>query len=180
MPSLLAIDVLDATRSLQASELASLHDKLSELAAVLRLQGSLEVRCIDDAEMIAAHAKFLNDATTTDVITFDNLESTKNMSDRLSWRVERLDDDRPRMLDTTLLLCVDVARRQSKSRGLSVHTELLLYAIHGILHCLGWDDELDDEFAAMHAFEDELLQLLRVGTVFGTEPTTDQADIPRA
>lgn len=44
--------------------------------------------------------------------------------------------------------------------------ELLLYALHGLLHLSGFDDRTDSEFAAMHAREDEILTRLGVGPVF--------------
>ncbi len=173
MPQNLAIDLLDATGSLHPRELDALRSKLQQLASLLRLHGTLEVRCIDDTEMTAAHAQFLNDATTTDVMTFDNLVSQRDASKRLTWRVEAIDDDRPRALKATLLVCVDEARRCARERTLSVENELLLYCTHGILHCLGWDDHADDEFAAMHAFEDLLLRAIGVGTVFGQNADKD-------
>jgi probable rRNA maturation factor len=166
VPQNLAIDLLDATGSLHPRELDALGSKLRQLATLLCLHGTLEVRCINDAEMTAAHARFLHDATTTDVMTFDNLASQRDASKRLTWRVETINDDRPRLLDATLLVCVDEGRRRAREHALSVETELLLYCTHGILHCLGWDDDADDEFAAMHAFEDTLLTAIGVGTVF--------------
>jgi probable rRNA maturation factor len=78
-----------------------------------------------------------------------------------------VNDTNPRHIDASLLICVDVAKRQAAERKLLPKIELLLYTTHGILHCLGWDDEADDDFAAMHAFEDALLETIGVGKVFG-------------
>lgn len=160
-------EVIDATRTLTPAQLAWLDKHLLAACALLRLQGTLEVKCIDDAQMIAAHDKFLGIPETTDVMTFDAFEATKDLAARHTWRVQSLDDDRPRTIDASLLVCVDVSRRQAKTRLLSVEHELLLYILHGVLHCLGWNDEDDAEFAQMHALEDAILRAIGVGNVFG-------------
>ena len=51
-------------------------------------------------------------------------------------------------------------------RSHPVERELLLYIIHGILHCLGEDDHDDDAYARMHAREDDLLEAIGVGRTF--------------
>jgi probable rRNA maturation factor len=175
----ISLDLLDATSSLTASQLAWLSSYISRAADLLALSGTLNVRCIDDAEMTNAHAKFLDVPETTDVMTFDHAEDRKDLSQRLVWRVASLSDTRElphvRTLDVSLLVCVDVARRQAKSRSQPVEHELLLYCIHGVLHCLGWDDEADEEFEAMHAFEDAILQKLGVGIVFARPDNEHEA-----
>lgn len=176
---MLTLDLFDATGSLSPRELGWLREHVLAVASTLRLRGELEVRCIDDAEMANAHAKFLDVPETTDVMTFDHAEDRKDLSQRLVWRVASLSDTRElthvRTLDVSLLLCVDVARRQAKSRSQPVEHELLLYCIHGVLHCLGWDDEADEEFEAMHAFEDAILQKLGVGIVFARSENEHEA-----
>lgn len=39
-----------------------------------------------------------------------------------------------------VFVCIDVAKKQAKLRGLSVTSELILYAVHGCLHLMGYDD----------------------------------------
>ena len=39
-----------------------------------------------------------------------------------------------------IFVCADVARRQAAQRGLSFTSELVLHAVHGTLHLLGYDD----------------------------------------
>jgi len=94
-------------------------------------------------------------------------------------RTSDSDNDRnPYSLDTDILVCIDEAERQSGGagadegaggggRGYPVEAELLLYVVHGMLHCLGLDDHEEAEAAQMHRFEDAVLEAVGVGRVFG-------------
>jgi probable rRNA maturation factor len=67
---------------------------------------------------------------------------------------------------------VDEARRQAAGRALPVERELLLYCVHGVLHCLGYDDHDDAEYVRMHAEEDRILEAIGVGRTFAALPVT--------
>lgn len=147
----LRVETVDATRRLKAAERAWLADRLTDTAAELtrrfNARGELRVRIVDDAEMSAAHKRWSGDPTTTDVLTFE-------LSDTAG------------VLDTDLLACLDEAQRQATIHGHDRVRELLLYALHGALHCLGHDDHDDESYQAMHAAEDAVLQAIGVGKTF--------------
>jgi probable rRNA maturation factor len=111
--------------------------------------GVITIALVDDAEMRRLHRQHMNLDSTTDVLTFD-LRETKTAA-----------------LEADLVLCVDEATRQARRRGHAVRHELLLYAIHGLLHLLGYDDHRAADAKRMHAREDELLTKLGFGAVFG-------------
>lgn len=117
---------------------------LGELGAT----GELRVRVVNDAEMIALHERWSNDPSTTDVLTFD-------LSEGASARTRALDGD--------LIVCYDEALRRAAGR---VERELLLYVVHGALHCLGYDDRDEVGASAMHEREDEVLERIGVGRVY--------------
>ncbi len=119
----------------------------------LGLRGQVRVRVVGDAEMAAAHLEFCDVEGTTDVLTFD-------MSS------ERDADGRP-VLDVDILACADEAARQGAARGHSLERELLLYIVHGLMHCLGHDDHDEAAAAAMHAEEDRVLTAIGVGATYG-------------
>ena len=104
----------------------------------------VSVAVVDDATMADLHERFLNIAGPTDVLTFE------------------MGDD-----EGEIVICLDEARRQSADRGTTVGQELLLYAIHGLLHLAGRDDLTQEGYDAMHAEEDDILTRIGVGTVFG-------------
>lgn len=136
-----------------------INKNLALVTQSMRLTGEVRIRIVNDDEMSTAHQRHLGDPTTTDVITFDLAEG---------------DSVNTRRLDVDLLLCADEANRQASELGLPVERELLLYAIHGVLHCLGYDDHTDQDAQAMHALEDQLLESIGVGATYSATPPPQQ------
>jgi probable rRNA maturation factor len=83
--------------------------------------------------MRALHAEFLNDPSPTDVMAFDLSDGS-----RTAWQI---------------VICVDVARQEARSRGITAAHELARYAIHGCLHNLGHDDHAPADRRRMRAAE---------------------------
>ncbi|HRX87229.1 MAG TPA: rRNA maturation RNase YbeY [Phycisphaerae bacterium] len=123
------------------------------LRRVLALQdvttAALSVAIVDDATMTDLHDRYMNIPEPTDVLTFD-----------LS------DEGDARRVDGEIVVCIDVAQREAAARGHALADELLLYAVHGCLHLLGYDDLTPEDSARMHAREDELLTELGIGPVY--------------
>ncbi len=72
--------------------------------------------------MKMVHGQFLKDDSETDVITFPYGE---------------------------ILICPEVAKKQAKQYGQSLERETLLYALHGLLHLLGYRDKTAHDFQQM-------------------------------
>jgi probable rRNA maturation factor len=68
---------------------------------------------VDRATMARVHGDFLGDPSETDVITFPYGE---------------------------ILVCPAVAQDRAGKYGLEMEQEVLLYALHGLLHLAGYDD----------------------------------------
>ena len=117
--------------------------------------GELRVRIVGDAEIAAAHDAHLDNAATTDVITFD-----------LAGPGEPIDAD--------ALINLDEAVRQASLRGHPVRHELLLYALHALLHCAGENDTTDGDAERMHRREDEVLAAIGLAPVFAREPERER------
>lgn len=164
----MGVDILDATDRLAPSEVDWLADRARAAVAVLRAAGHIRVRVIDDQEMAAAHLRFAGVEGTTDVLTFDL--GCENQAERVNISHVRSVDDRILFgLDTDISVCLDEGRRQAGVRGYPVEKELLLYIVHGVLHCLGWDDHDEAEAAEMHELEDAVLEAIGVGAAFRTD-----------
>ncbi|MEM7755867.1 MAG: rRNA maturation RNase YbeY [Planctomycetota bacterium] len=159
------LDVLDATSRLAPAVRDRFCDRFAAALHEIRggngdgagtVGGEVRVKIVGDAEMARLHAEHKGDATTTDVLTFD-----------LSGDRGERDGDPVVVLDVDLVLCLDEAERQASARGHEAGLELLLYAVHGVLHCVGFDDLDDASATAMHAEEDRVLEAIGVGAVFG-------------
>jgi probable rRNA maturation factor len=109
----------------------------------------LSVAFVGDERMRALHNRYLGIDSPTDVLTFE------------------LDyDSRGKVLSGEVIVCVPEARRQAKLRGTRAQDEVLLYALHGMLHLCGYDDHTTAGFKRMHAMEDRILTQIGVGKVF--------------
>ena len=162
----LAVEVVDGTGRVSAEDLGWLRAKAVEAAGLLGCVGQMAVRLIDDQEMSGAHDRFCGIAGTTDVLTFDLGDGTG--------RSER----GRKIIDADVLACVDEATRQAAARGIAVREELLLYILHGVLHCLGYDDHDEAAFSRMHACEDEVLRAIGVGGVFSMARRDETGEQP--
>jgi probable rRNA maturation factor len=142
---------LDAPVKRLEAERAWVQDRLRAcLGHVCVPVARVTVEVIDDHRMAALHERFSNVPGTTDVLTFPG-----------SGPGEPVEVD--------IAICVDEAARQSAARGHELRRELLLYALHGLLHCTGFDDRNSDDHARMHAEEDRILQAIGLGAVYGRE-----------
>jgi probable rRNA maturation factor len=109
----------------------------------------LSIALVGDREMSALHEQFMGIAGPTDVLTFP-LEFDR-------WK-------RP----TSGEVVVDVAeaRRRARLERIPPRLEVLLYALHGLLHLSGYDDRTKSGFARMHRVEDDVLSRLGLEPVF--------------
>lgn len=110
---------------------------------------AVSLAIVDDQTMSRLHEQFMNEAGPTDVLTF-----------------ELAHDAAGRVTEGEIVVCLPVAQDQARERGHAVEHELLLYAIHGLLHLCGFDDRDESSYRQMHAREDEILAELGVGPVF--------------
>jgi probable rRNA maturation factor len=125
------------------------HIKLAH--AIMRpALAELSIALVGDRRMSALHEQFMSIAGPTDVLTFPlDMDAAGNA------------------LSGEVVICVPQARRRARENGNSIPSELLLYALHGMLHLCGYDDRTRREFEIMHEIEDDLLCRLGVGPVFG-------------
>jgi rRNA maturation RNase YbeY len=111
----------------------------------------LSLALVGDARMAQLHEQFMGIPGPTDVLTFP------------------LDEDSTgRVIAGEVVVCVPEATRRAKEHGVPLERELLLYALHGLLHLCGYDDRTAQDFRRMHRTEDMILTQLGVGPVFAS------------
>jgi probable rRNA maturation factor len=109
----------------------------------------LSIALVNDRTMSRLHKRFMNLASPTDVLTFPlelNRAGTATIGE--------------------VVICAPYATRSAKEHRIPVQNELLLYALHGVLHLCGFDDRTPAGFREMHRKEDAILTRLGVGPVF--------------
>ncbi|WP_145077686.1 rRNA maturation RNase YbeY [Poriferisphaera corsica] len=114
--------------------------------------GLLGINIVADDRMAELHLQFMNIPGPTDVLTFDMCE----------------DETDP--FEGDIIINIDEAARHAQQHNHDTRTEVLLYAVHGILHLLGYDDHTLEDFQDMHKREDQILQAIGIGKVFHLSP----------
>lgn len=139
--------------------------RLARVAAAAGVDGGLvTLVLVGDGEMTELHARYKNAVSTTDVLSFDLRDDPAPGTAPGTAPAPGAGEP----IEADLVLCVDEANRQSAARRHDARHELLLYAVHGLLHLLGHDDHAPAAAAAMHRREDELLAAVGVGPVYAT------------
>ena len=122
-----ALDVLVADgrgRRLRAARLSAWLRR----AAPSRLRGSVSIAIVSDARVRALNAQYRRVEHATDVLSFPthtppHVEASRFLGD--------------------IVIAKGVASRQARAAGHSELTELKVLALHGLLHLLGYDHEVD-------------------------------------
>ena len=109
---------------------APLRQALLSILKDHRAKGTLSLALVDDALIRDIHRKFLNEDRPTDVLSF--LLEPISVGHRPAGS-ERVFGE--------VVVSAETAMREAKKRGLPPEEELALYAIHGTLHLVGFDDQ---------------------------------------
>lgn len=115
------------------------------------MRAQIGLRLVSDEVMAGMNAEHLGHEGPTDVLTFDLREEGAEGG-----------------VEGEIAVSVDTARREAESLGHSVEAELALYAVHGVLHLLDYQDDTLDAASVMHQTEDRILELLGLGPVFAS------------
>lgn len=103
-------------------------------------QGELSVVFLADSALAELHGRFLDDPSTTDVITFDGNSDMGSSGE--------------------ICVSVDTAIHYARSHDTDFSRELLLYVVHGWLHLAGYDDLRPDRKRRMRAAEARAIALI--------------------
>ncbi len=145
--------VLSITATVGGRFVPFIEDKLNQaLGLIPRAPLEVSLALVNDARMSELHEQVMGIPGPTDVLTFEL-------------------DHGPRghVISGEVVVCVPEARRRAKELGHKLEHELLLYALHGILHLSGHDDRTTPAYRRMHKTEDRILTRLGVGAVFAAK-----------
>ena len=97
----------------------------------------------------------------TDVLSYPTLEGIKGK--KIQGKNYPYDiDENGYLLIGSVAICEEKARAQAEEFGHSYERELHYLLVHGIMHCLGYDHETDEEKAEMRAQEERVLAKLGI------------------
>lgn len=127
------------------------RDRLQEaLAHINAAVQRIAVMLVDDDQMARLHEAHRGKNESTDVLTFQ----TSAVGDPI---------------EADIAVSVDEAARRAPQLDHTIEREVLLYTLHGILHCAGFDDGTEEQSRAMHAEEDRILEAIGVGATFARD-----------
>ena len=100
---------------------------------LLRELRQIDVVLVSDKNIADIHRRFLDDATPTDVITFQHGE---------------------------IVVSVETAKRHARKYRTAIEHELQLYLVHGLLHLHGYDDKTAKGAAEMKRLQERIVAKL--------------------
>jgi probable rRNA maturation factor len=125
----------------------TLNPSLKAVQLTLRWVGTAEGRALNHAH----RGQGIEKNYATNVLTFAYGFEGKGTSQTMS---------------ADIVLCWPVLMSEAKTQKKSLRAHSAHLIIHGVLHALGYDHELDSEAATMEAIEVELLAQLRIANPY--------------
>jgi rRNA maturation RNase YbeY len=116
-----------------------IHLLVNKLSAELNFKiANLEINFISNEEIKRINKIYLNHDFITDIITFGYSSDLKN-------------------IDGEIIISIDDAKINSQKFKVSFFEEIARLVVHGILHLLGYDDQITSDKKVMKRMENKLL-----------------------
>ncbi len=149
---------------------AKLKKLVKSVCSRFRLaKATVSVVIVNDADIKRLNKQFLNRNAATDCLSFDLTDEQPRLSKRGNGKQQKKrvpGRGRSATKIFELIINGERAAQEANLRGHSGEAELALYAVHGLLHNLGFDDTTEAKAKKMHETEDEILQELGYGLVY--------------
>lgn len=119
----------------------------------------IELLIVSEEEIRALNNRERGIDRVTDVLSFPTMEDIKGVPLLSEEHAEELDEEE-RLLIGSVVICKKRAEEQAAEYGHSYERELYYLAVHGVLHCLGYDHETEEERAEMREREEAVMEKL--------------------
>jgi len=134
---------ISAQNDFELSNEASFVTWLKRCVKLLQMKmGEIHISLMSDEGLLQVNKKYLNHGDYTDVITFDY--STQNT------------------IHCDIAVSTDRVSENAHNEGVSMENELARVMIHGVLHCVGFNDKTEDDKRIMRRKENDLIKLFHV------------------
>lgn len=121
---------------------------------------SAEIYCVSEEEIRALNARERGVDRVTDVLSFPSMDGVKGVPIRKKERVDCVDPETDTVFLGSIVICEKRAREQAAEYGHTFERELWYLAVHGLLHCLGYDHETEEQKCEMREKEETVMQKL--------------------
>ena len=142
---------------LPSAETGKLAEALTDAAEGDDL--SAELLLVSEEEIRSLNARTRGIDKVTDVLSFPSMEGIFCRPILAEEHGECVDEE-GRVFLGSVVICEKRAREQADEYGHSFERELFYLAVHGVLHCLGYDHERKEDRRTMRAKEEEIMQKL--------------------
>ncbi len=123
---------------------------------------SVEVELVSEEEIRRLNREIRGKDSVTDVLSFPAMELVPGEEISAEENADCIDEEN-RLLLGSVAVCEKRAREQAEEYGHSVRRELYYLTVHGILHCLGYDHETEEERAKMREREEWVMKKMNLG-----------------
>jgi len=119
---------------------------------------AVELSLVSEEEIQTLNRTYRNIDRVTDVLSFPAL--SLKAGEAIKKENYPLETEDGKLLLGSVAICKKRAEEQAEEYGHSVRRELFYLAVHGILHCLGYDHETDEEKREMREREESVMNAL--------------------
>ena len=124
---------------------------------------AVELSFVSPEEIRDLNGRFRGVDRVTDVLSFPYLDGVRRrVIDRRDFPCD-VDEETGRVLIGSVCVCTERAAEQAESYGHSLQRELTYLALHGFLHCFGYDHIVEEDEREMTALAEEIMREIGVG-----------------
>lgn len=118
-----------------------------------------ELLLVSEEEIRDLNARERGVDAVTDVLSFPSMDGIRGMPILADEHGEEVDEN-GRVFLGSVVICEKRAREQAAEYGHSFERELYYLAVHGVLHCLGYDHMTDEDKREMRRKEEDVMAKL--------------------
>ncbi|MBO4262773.1 MAG: rRNA maturation RNase YbeY [Clostridia bacterium] len=135
----------------------AIYDKLLQ-----RDDLAVEITFVSSEEIKKLNAEYRDKDAVTDVLSFPYLDGIKGkVLDKKDYPDDV--DEEGNLLIGSVCICLERAREQAETFGHSLEREVVYLAVHGVLHCFGYDHVLPEDESEMTSLAEEIMTSIGIG-----------------
>lgn len=121
----------------------------------------IELSFVDNHEIQRLNRELRNIDRVTDVLSFPALDISAGQAVRKAEHPFEQDEE-GRILLGSIAICIERAQEQATEYGHSYQRELHYLLVHGVMHCLGYDHENENDKVLMREKEESVLKKMGI------------------